>query len=416
MRLSDLAPGLVLGDGVQLGEGVRIGAHVVIHPGTVVGDGCEIQDGAVLGKPPKLARHSTAPRGEGEPLVLGAGAVVCARAIVFAGARIGAGAILGDQSFVRERARIGDGSVIGRGSAVDNDVLVGARVRVQTDVYLTAYSVVEDDVFVGPGAMTTNDSTMSRHGADFSLEGALLRRACRIGGAAVLTPGTEIGEEAFVAAGAVVVRDVPAAGGRDGRAGPRGARGRRRGPARALAVGSARMSERPGGGLTPGDPLGGAARPERHGRALERRPQGYTTPGAARRRRPAPPFGAGPAGRPAGRVLSGWCGASAAQIIDGIIIGVGAADHARAARRARAQSVDTNGGAVAFIVAALFARARDHGRGVPLRAAADVAHQRPDVRAHGARHPRDPRRRRPDDVLASRCCARCSSSRCWSAS
>jgi beta-lactam-binding protein with PASTA domain/acyl-[acyl carrier protein]--UDP-N-acetylglucosamine O-acyltransferase len=209
MQPSDLAPGLVLGDGVQLGEGVRLGAHVVIHPGTVVGDGCEIQDGAILGKPPKLARHSTAPRREGEPLVLGAGAVVCARAIVLAGARIGDGAILGDQSFVRERARIGAGTVIGRGSAVDNDVLVGARVRVQTDVYLTAYSVVEDDVFVGPGAMTTNDSTMSRHGSDFSLEGALLRRACRIGGGAVLTPGTEIGEEAYVAAGAVVVRDVP---------------------------------------------------------------------------------------------------------------------------------------------------------------------------------------------------------------
>jgi len=210
MELSDLAPGLVLGEGVQLGENVRFGAHVVVHPGTVIGDDCEIQDGAVLGKPPKLARHSTAPRGEGEPLVLGAGSVVCARAIVFAGARIGEGAILGDQSFVRERARIGDGTVIGRGSAVDNDVLVGARVRVQTDVYLTAYSVLEDDVFVGPGAMTTNDSTMSRHGEDFSLEGALLRRACRIGGAAVLTPGTEIGEEAYVAAGAVVVRDVPA--------------------------------------------------------------------------------------------------------------------------------------------------------------------------------------------------------------
>ena len=111
---------------------------------------------------------------------------------------------------MRERARVGEGSVVGRGSAVDNDVLIGARVRIQTDVYLTAYSVVEDDVFVGPGAMTTNDSTMARHGDDYPLEGALLRRACRIGGAAVLTPGTEIGEEAFVAAGAVVVRDVPA--------------------------------------------------------------------------------------------------------------------------------------------------------------------------------------------------------------
>jgi acetyltransferase-like isoleucine patch superfamily enzyme len=87
---------------------------------------------------------------------------------------------------------------------------VGARVRVQSSVYLTAFSQVEDDVFVGPGAITTNDNTMSRHGPELLLRGATLRRACRVGGAAVLTPGVEIGEEAFVAAGAVVTRDVPA--------------------------------------------------------------------------------------------------------------------------------------------------------------------------------------------------------------
>jgi UDP-2-acetamido-3-amino-2,3-dideoxy-glucuronate N-acetyltransferase len=80
---------------------------------------------------------------------------------------------------------------------------------VQTAVYLTAFSEVEDDVFVGPGVTTTNDDTMSRHAADRPLRGARLRRACRVGGGAVLCPGVEIGEEAFVAAGAVVTRDVP---------------------------------------------------------------------------------------------------------------------------------------------------------------------------------------------------------------
>jgi len=203
------APGLVVGDGVELPDDVALGAHVVIHPGTVVGAGCVLQDGAVLGKPATLSPHSSA-RGlpPPDPLVLEPGSVVCAGAIVFAGARIGAGVIVGDQAHVRERSQVGAGSVIGRASQIDNDVRVGERVRVQSMVYLTAFSEVEDDVFVGPGALTTNDNTMGRHGRETPLRGALLRRACRVGGGAVLCPGVEIGEEAFVAAGAVVTRDV----------------------------------------------------------------------------------------------------------------------------------------------------------------------------------------------------------------
>ncbi len=143
-------PGPLLGEGVRIGEGVSFGAYVVVHDGTVIGDGCVIADHAVLGKRPRLARHSSA-RGEVGELELAAGVSVGTGAVVFAGTQVGEGAILGDQCFVRERTSIGPGSVIGRGSSVDNDVVVGARVRVQSNVYLTAFTVVEDDVFVGPG-------------------------------------------------------------------------------------------------------------------------------------------------------------------------------------------------------------------------------------------------------------------------
>jgi acetyltransferase-like isoleucine patch superfamily enzyme len=203
------APGLVLSPTASVGRNVRFGANVVVHDGVVIGDGVTVQDGAILGKSPTLGPRSTAPRDPGQPLVIEEDAAICAQAIVFAGAHIGVGAIIGDQTFIRERSRIGAGTVIGRGSCVDNDVRIGERVRVQTNVYLTGYSVIEDDVFVGPYAMTTNDDTMARHAPGTLLRGATLRRACRVGGAAVLTPGVEIGEEAFVAAGAVVTNDVP---------------------------------------------------------------------------------------------------------------------------------------------------------------------------------------------------------------
>jgi acetyltransferase-like isoleucine patch superfamily enzyme len=203
------APGLMLGENVTIGEDVEFGVHVVVHDGVVIGDGCIVEDHAILGRRPRLSGRSSA-RGEVGNLTIGERVTVCAGAIVFAGASIGEGAILGDQSFVRERSTVGPGSVVGRGSVLDNDVAIGARVRIQTNVYITAFSVVEDDVFVGPCAMTTNDDTMARHGPDYALRGATLRRACRIGGGTVLTPGVEVGEEAFVAAGAVVTRDVPA--------------------------------------------------------------------------------------------------------------------------------------------------------------------------------------------------------------
>jgi acetyltransferase-like isoleucine patch superfamily enzyme len=204
------APGLVLSPTAAVGEGVTFGAHVVVGDGVVIGDGCVIGDHAVLGRTPKLGARSTAARTELEALVLEAGAVIGAQAVVFAGTQIGARSIVGDQALVRERTTIGPDTVVGRATGVDNDVVIGARVRIQSQGYVTAFSVIEDDVFFGPCAMTTNDDHMGRHPKGMPLRGATLRRACRIGGGAVLLPGVEIGEEAFVAAGAVVTTDVPA--------------------------------------------------------------------------------------------------------------------------------------------------------------------------------------------------------------
>jgi acetyltransferase-like isoleucine patch superfamily enzyme len=127
---------------------------------------------------------------------------------VYAGARVGEEVILGDQCQIRERATVGSGSVVGRGSSVDFDAHVGERVLIQTGVYVTGGSLVEDDVFLGPGVQMANDNAMGRHPRGEVLRGAVVRRAARVGAGAVLLPGVEVGVEAFVAAGAVVVRDV----------------------------------------------------------------------------------------------------------------------------------------------------------------------------------------------------------------
>lgn len=209
MNDQDSATHLVLAQSAIVGRDVRFGAHIVVHDDVVIGDDVQIADAAILGKRPSPTSGSTSVGGNDQPLRIGAAAIICTQAIIFTSAQIGARSIIGDQAFVRERATIGEDTVIGRGSTVDNDVSVGLRVRTQTGVYLAAFSVVEDDVFLGPGVITTNDHTMNRNAAGTELLGAILKRACRVGAGAVLTPGITIGEEAFVAAGAVVTADVP---------------------------------------------------------------------------------------------------------------------------------------------------------------------------------------------------------------
>jgi acetyltransferase-like isoleucine patch superfamily enzyme len=176
----------------------------------VLGEGVKVLEHAVVGKQPTLSPRSTAKRDPLPPAVLGAGTIVSAGAIVFAGSEIGARVILGDQSCVRERVRIGDDVVLGRGSLVENDTTIGALTKIQAGAYITAYSTLEEQVFIAPCVVTTNDNFMGRTDDRHDLiKGPTIRRGARVGGGVVLCPGVEIGEEAFIGAGAVVTKDIP---------------------------------------------------------------------------------------------------------------------------------------------------------------------------------------------------------------
>jgi acetyltransferase-like isoleucine patch superfamily enzyme len=183
----------------------------VVYPGTVLGEGVRVLEYAVVGKQPVLSPRSTAKREALPPAELGDGTVVSTGSIVFAGTRIGARAIVGDQACVRERVTLGDDVVVGRGSLIENDTTVGAMTKIQADAYITAYSTLEEHVFIAPCVVTTNDNFMGRTERRHAMvKGPTIRRGARVGGGAVLCPGVQIGEEAFVGAGAVVTKDVPA--------------------------------------------------------------------------------------------------------------------------------------------------------------------------------------------------------------
>ena len=154
----------------------------------MLGEGVKVLEYAVVGKQPTLSPRSTAKREPLPPAEIGAGTIVSTGAVVFAGTTVGERVILGDQSCVRERVTVGDDVVIGRGSLVENDTTIGSMTKIQAEAYVTAYSTLEEHVFIAPCVVTTNDNYMGRtekrHGL---VKGPTIRRGARIGGGAVLS-------------------------------------------------------------------------------------------------------------------------------------------------------------------------------------------------------------------------------------
>ncbi len=126
------------------------------------------------------------------------------------GAQIGDGTKIWHFAHVMPRAIIGKGCIFGQNTNVDNDVVIGDNVKVQNNVSIYTGTVIEDDVFLGPSCVLTNvtnpRSQVKRHSL---YEKTILRRGATVGANATIVCGIEVGRYAFIAAGAVVAKNVP---------------------------------------------------------------------------------------------------------------------------------------------------------------------------------------------------------------
>jgi len=138
-------------------------------------------------------------------------ATVHATAIVDPGAEIGEGSRVWHWAHVCGGARIGRGCSLGQNVFVGNDVIIGNNVKVQNNVSVYDAVRLEDDVFCGPSMVFTNvynpRSAIVRKN---EYRPTLVRRGATLGANCTIVCGATIGEYAFVGAGAVVNRDVPA--------------------------------------------------------------------------------------------------------------------------------------------------------------------------------------------------------------
>ena len=202
----------VIEDDVVLGDNVTVGHHVIIRSGVSIGEGCVINDGAILGKRPGKASLSATtgdPR-EFPPLTLGKAVTVGAGCILYVGAEIGDMVFFGDLATVREDVKIGEYTIIGRGATVENRVTIGRKCKIETEAYITAFSTIGDYCFIAPCVALTNDNFLGRtEERKKHFGGPTLKRGARIGANATILPNLVIGEDALVAAGSVVTKDVP---------------------------------------------------------------------------------------------------------------------------------------------------------------------------------------------------------------
>lgn len=137
--------------------------------------------------------------------------VIHPSAIVDDGAQIGDGTRVWHFVHVSAGARIGEACSLGQGVYVGNDVHIGRNVKIQNNVSVYDAVTLEDDVFCGPSMVFTNvhnpRSAVPRRN---EYRRTLVRRGATLGANCTIVCGTTVGEYAFVGAGAVVSRDVPA--------------------------------------------------------------------------------------------------------------------------------------------------------------------------------------------------------------
>lgn len=200
------------GEHVKIGSGCAIGHHVIIHADTVVGDNVRIDDGTIVGKLPMKAAISATMREQELPACsIESNCMIGANVVIYRGAEIGSGVLIADLSTVRENVTIGKFTIVGRGVAVENSCRIGNYVKLETNVYLTAYSEVGDRAFVAPCAVTSNDNYVGRTEERFKhFKGVTIRKGARVGVNATILPGKVINEDALVAAGALLTKDAPA--------------------------------------------------------------------------------------------------------------------------------------------------------------------------------------------------------------
>jgi acetyltransferase-like isoleucine patch superfamily enzyme len=166
----------------------KLGKNVTVHPGATVGyvysDDCG-------------------------DAVIGDNSVIRSGTIIYGNVETGSHFQTGHNVLIRERSRLGSHVLIGTGTVIDGNVEVGDFVKIESNCYIPTHVTIGSRVFIGPGVALTNDKYPLKMRDHYKPDGPVIQDLVTVGAGVVVLPGLTIGTGAFVAAGAVVTKNVP---------------------------------------------------------------------------------------------------------------------------------------------------------------------------------------------------------------
>jgi acetyltransferase-like isoleucine patch superfamily enzyme len=161
---------------------------------------CEVQCGAQLG-----LRYR---EGCG-PVLLGAHAKIRSGSVIYGDVTAGDYFETGHHVLIRAETMIGNHVVVGTNTVIEGRVTIGDFVKIEANCFIPTHCTLGNRIFLGPGVTILNDRYPLKQRAAYRPEGCTIDDNATIGGGAVLLPGVRIGSGSFVAAGAVVTKDIP---------------------------------------------------------------------------------------------------------------------------------------------------------------------------------------------------------------
>lgn len=174
--------------------------HFKIYPNVQLGKDVVIDDYVIIGVPPRGKKP-------GELVtIIGDNSHMRSHSIIYAGTEIGSGLETGHGIMIREGNKIGNDCSIGTNSVLENDNNIGNNVRIHSNVFIPQYTVIEDNAWIGPNVVLTNDPHPP---CAKCMKGPTVKKYARIGAHSTILPKLTIGENSLVGAGSLVIRDVP---------------------------------------------------------------------------------------------------------------------------------------------------------------------------------------------------------------